>query len=88
MAKDQNITLTGIIHRDSGTDWYVALCPEIDVASQGKTVEEAREALAEAITLFFETASPEEISRRMPSDIYIAPIHARAPSHLKLATHA
>ena len=47
--------LTAIIERED--DGYVALCPEVDVASQGKTVDEARENLKEALELFFETAS-------------------------------
>ena len=32
--------------------WYVALCPELDVASQGKTVEEALSNLKEALELY------------------------------------
>ena len=53
--------LTAIIEReDSGS---VALCPELDIASEGVSVEEARSNLVEALTLFFETASPSEISR-------------------------
>jgi predicted RNase H-like HicB family nuclease len=54
--------LTAIIERDE--DWFVALCPELDIASQGRTVEEARDNLREALELFFETASDEEIKRR------------------------
>ena len=46
---------TAIIERE-GTG-YVAICPEIDIASEGETVAEARSNLAEAIELFFETAS-------------------------------
>jgi len=57
--------LTAIIEREG--DGYVSLCPELDIASQGLTIEEARENLREALTLFFETASPEEISQRMLS---------------------
>jgi predicted RNase H-like HicB family nuclease len=53
---------TAIIERED--DGYVALCPELDIASQGASVSEAREALQEAIELFFETASPNEIGRR------------------------
>ncbi len=40
---------------------FVALCPELDIASQGDTIEEAKKNLEEAVTLFFEHASPEEI---------------------------
>ncbi|MBA3066797.1 type II toxin-antitoxin system HicB family antitoxin, partial [bacterium] len=41
--------------------WYVALCPEVDIASQGETIEEASENLKEAVKLYFQTASKEEI---------------------------
>jgi predicted RNase H-like HicB family nuclease len=54
--------LTAIIERED--DGFVALCPEVDVASEGSTIEEARGNLIEALTLFFETASPSEISGR------------------------
>ena len=57
--------LTAIIGRKG--DGYVALCPELDVASQGDTVDEARSNLTEALELFFETASPAEIQRRLQS---------------------
>ena len=55
--------LTAIIEREG--DGYVSLCPEVDIASQGKTIEEARENLREALELFFETTSPEEIQQRL-----------------------
>ncbi len=55
--------LTAIIERED--DGYVALCPELDVASQGDTIEQARENLQEAIELFFETASPQEVTDRL-----------------------
>ena len=59
----QNIQqFTAIIEREDGQ--YVALCPELDIASQGKTVEEARTNLKEALELFFESASPQEIRER------------------------
>ena len=54
--------LTVILEREG--DGYVALCPEVDVASQGHTVVEARANLTEALTLFFETASAQELDRR------------------------
>ena len=58
--------LTAIVEREA--DGYVALCPEVDVASQGDTVAEARANLKEALTLFFETAPAEEIDRRVSRD--------------------
>ena len=61
--------LTAIIEREDGG--YVALCPELDIASQGDTVENARSNLAEAIELFFEVADPSEIEQRMHNDVFV-----------------
>jgi predicted RNase H-like HicB family nuclease len=61
--------LTAIIEREG--DGYVALCPEVDVASQGDTVDQARANLKEALELFFETASPEEIESRLHEEVYV-----------------
>ena len=55
--------LTVIIEREG--DGYVSLCPELDIASQGSTVDEARRNLKEALELFFEAASATEIERRL-----------------------
>jgi predicted RNase H-like HicB family nuclease len=55
--------LTAIIEREG--DGFVALCPELDIASQGETIEEARHNLQEALELFFEAASEQEISNRL-----------------------
>lgn len=60
---------TAIIEREG--DGYVALCPELDVASQGHTVENARAMLQEAVELFLECADEEEIQRRLKSEIFI-----------------
>ena len=65
--------LTAVIERDG--DGFVALCPEVDVASQGSTVQEARANLKEALELFFETASESEIMRRLRSEVYVADLH-------------
>ncbi|MHC4974690.1 MAG: type II toxin-antitoxin system HicB family antitoxin [Planctomycetota bacterium] len=61
--------LTAIIEREG--DGYVALCPELDIASQGDTVENARANLVEALTLFFETADASEVDRRLKRDVFI-----------------
>jgi len=58
-----NRRMTAIIERED--DGFVSLCPELDVASQGLTIEEARANLIEALTLFFETASSSEVARRV-----------------------
>ena len=59
MIKD----LTTIIEREG--DGYVSLCPELDIASQGYTLAEARNNLQEALELFFETAGADEIHTRL-----------------------
>lgn len=56
-------TFTAVIEREG--DWYVARCPELSVVSQGRTVEEAKANLQEALELFLETASPQEIAERL-----------------------
>ena len=61
--------LTAIVEREG--DGYVSLCPELDIASQGTTIEEARENLREALELFFETASPEEVGQRLHDEVYV-----------------
>ena len=61
--------LTAIIEREG--NGYVSLCPELDIASQGETIEQARENLREALELFFECASPEEVNTRLHSELYM-----------------
>lgn len=61
--------LTAIIVREG--DGYVSLCPELDIASQGATVEEARGNLVEALELFFASASQEEIRARLHDELYV-----------------
>ena len=47
--------LTAIIEPDH--DGFVALCPELDIASQDASIEDAPIDLIEALTLFLETAT-------------------------------
>jgi predicted RNase H-like HicB family nuclease len=54
---------TAIIEREG--DGYVSLCPELDIASQGDHIEEARRNLIEALELFFETADSSEVKNRL-----------------------
>lgn len=61
--------LTAIIEREG--DGYVALSPELRIASQGDTIEEARTNLVEALELFFETADPAEVRDRLRGEVYV-----------------
>jgi predicted RNase H-like HicB family nuclease len=69
---DATRRLTAIITREG--DGYVALCPELDIASQGASVEQARANLTEALSLFFECASPAEVGERLSRETYISSI--------------
>jgi predicted RNase H-like HicB family nuclease len=64
--------LTAVIERDG--DGYVSLCPEVDIASQGKSIEEARDNLREALELFFESASPDEIKQRLREEVFVTQV--------------
>lgn len=64
--------LTAIIEAEG--DGYVSLCPELDIASQGDTISQARDNLREALELFFETASPEEVKQRLRGEIYVTQV--------------
>jgi len=61
--------LTAVIEREG--DGYVSLCPELDIASQGDSIPSARANLLEAVQLFFEAASPEEVKGRLHAEVYV-----------------
>lgn len=67
-----NRQLTAIIERED--DGYVAHCPQLDVASQGDSIEQARHNLIEALELFFETASASEIRERLHQEVYVTTV--------------
>ena len=64
--------LTAIIQPE-GTG-FVSLCPELDIASQGDTIEQARDNLREALELFFECASPSEIEARLTGEVFVTQV--------------
>ena len=70
----KNYSLTAVVEREK--DGFVALCPELDVASQGNTVEEARTNLKEAVELFLECASPDEVKERLHGEVYVTRFEA------------
>ncbi|MGD1809707.1 type II toxin-antitoxin system HicB family antitoxin [Dapis sp. BLCC M126] len=71
----QTKQLTVIIEREG--DGYVSLCPELDIASQGETVEEAKSNLIEALELFFETANTSEIERRLNNEVFVERVEVK-----------
>ena len=64
-----NRQFTAVINREG--NGCISFCPEVDVASQGDTVQEASANLREAVELFFESASPDEISKRLHNEVYV-----------------
>jgi len=62
------VRLTAAITHEG--DWYVARCLEVEVTSQGHTVDEARANLAEALALYFE----DEPSDNLPEPPIITPV--------------
>lgn len=57
---------TAIIEQDGG--WFIAYCPEIPGANgQGRTIEECRRSLADAIELILEDRR-EDALRGVPQD--------------------
>ena len=68
---------TAIVIHETGV--HVAQCPELDIASQGDSVEAARENLREALELFFETASPGEIAARLHEVVHVTSIQVTVP---------
>src|SRR5205823_8729338 len=61
--------LTAIIQAEG--DGFVALCPELDIASQGGSIVEARDNLREALELFFECAPPAEVQERLAGEVFV-----------------
>ncbi|HEY9170769.1 MAG TPA: type II toxin-antitoxin system HicB family antitoxin [Verrucomicrobiae bacterium] len=70
----KRLQLTGLLEREG--DGYVSLCPELGVASQGDTVDEALANLREAVDLFLQTASPTEIEQRYHPEVIVSRFEA------------
>ena len=68
--------LTALIEREG--DGYVALCPDLDIVSQGETVEESHRNLREALELFLQEASRSEIEESPHSEVYVTRIEVPA----------
>ena len=73
--------LTAIIKKDDESGLYVAWCPEVDIASQGKSLEDALNNLKEALELYFE----DEDAVHPSGDIFVSVIEI-SPSKVKVST--
>jgi predicted RNase H-like HicB family nuclease len=63
-------SLTAVLRREG--DWYVAHCPELDIASQGDSLEEAKRNLREAVEGFLECAPTDEVAARLQGDVFVS----------------
>jgi predicted RNase H-like HicB family nuclease len=75
-AMENTLRFTAMIYREN--DGFVAICPELDVASQGDSVEDASANLREAVELFMETAEASEIEARLRGELYVTSLEVRA----------
>jgi predicted RNase H-like HicB family nuclease len=66
---NKKFQFTAVIEKEG--DGYVSLCPELDIASQGNSIEEASANLKEAVELFFETASAIEVKQRLHEEVFV-----------------
>ncbi len=66
---NKKFQFTAVIEKEG--DGYVSLCPELDIASQGNSIEEASTNLKEAVELFFETASATEVKQRLHEEVFV-----------------
>jgi predicted RNase H-like HicB family nuclease len=76
--KGRPAQLTAVIEREG--NGFVATCPELDIVSEGESIEAARSNLLEAVEGFFEAASPSEIKRRLKKDTYVMPLMPVIPA--------
>jgi len=68
------LKFTAVLRREE--DEYVAYTPDLDIASQGETPESALANLREAVSLFLECASAEEVAGRLTEDAWITQFEA------------
>lgn len=76
-----NYSFTSIVSPDvtpSGTRVFSALCPELDIASQGETESEAYMNLKEAVELFLENVAPNELKLRLAEGAKVSPLDLAA----------
>ena len=55
----EKIIFTGMFRRDPDSDVFLAHCPELDIDTEGRDLDQAAENLEEAISLYLETAAEE-----------------------------
>jgi predicted RNase H-like HicB family nuclease len=70
----KQMRLTGVLEKEG--DGYCSYCPQLGVASQGETVEQALANLKEAVELFLECASSDEVEERYRPEVFVTQFEA------------
>jgi|GEM_PF-920138 predicted RNase H-like HicB family nuclease len=78
MQISDSLELSAVVRRDGRL--YVALYPEFDVASQGKSIEEALANLKEALELYLEDENIEKPSEAEVPIVTIVKVDVRGPT--------
>lgn len=78
MQVSNSLELSAVVRREGRL--YVALCPEFDVASQGKSFEEALANLKEALELYLEDEDVEKPSEAEVPIVTIVKVDVRGPA--------
>ena len=79
MQATETFEFSAVVWRENGL--YVALCPELDVASQGKSVEEALKNLKEALELYLEDEDVEKPSKAEAPIVTIVKVDVSGSTH-------
>lgn len=64
--------MTAIIKRKGRG--YIALCPQLDISSQGETIEQAKGNLREQLELFIESVPPDELKRHLDQEVFVTSV--------------
>jgi predicted RNase H-like HicB family nuclease len=65
----RTLHLTAAVARDG--EWYVAQCLQVDVTSQGRTIEESLKNLREALELYFEDEPAPDVGEVITAPIQV-----------------
>lgn len=80
------MTFPSVVWREGDT--YVAWCPDLDIASQGKSVEEALNGLKEAIELYFEDEDAVMPKEKPTAILTTVSVEARAKTSSDLGSRS
>lgn len=69
-----HMQFTATVKKDNETGLYVAWCPELDIASQGESVEDALNNLKEALELYLEDEDAKILDEKVLISVIEVPV--------------